>query len=85
MLNLKGKSIILCLIFISGCFFILSCAGAEQKASELYETAVFEEKQFNKEHAIKLYEDIVNKYPDTETAKKARKALKRLRGKENIL
>jgi TolA-binding protein len=50
-----------------------SCSG--RKAAELYETAQFEEKQNNREHAAKLYEEIVQKYPDSEFAQKAKERL----------
>ncbi len=47
-------------------------AGCGNKAAELYDTAQFEELQHNKDHAIKLYEEIERRYPDSEQAKKAR-------------
>ena len=56
-------------------FFLLlacmlsGCSG--NKAAELYETAGFEELQNNREHALKLYQQIIEKYPDSEYAKKA--------------
>lgn len=48
---------------------VSGCSG--NKAAELYDTAQFEEKQNNNEHAAKLYEEILKKYPDSEFAKKA--------------
>ncbi len=42
---------------------LLNCSG--NKAAELYDTAQFEEKQNNKEHAIQLYKEIMEKYPDS--------------------
>ena len=42
---------------------------------ELLETAQFEEKQGNKEHAAKLYQEIVQKHPGSENAKKAQERL----------
>jgi outer membrane protein assembly factor BamD (BamD/ComL family) len=56
------------------------CTG--QKAAELYETAQFEEKQNNPEHAAELYEEILRKYPDSEFAQKARARLTEIRGGE---
>ena len=53
------------------------CTG--QKAAELYETARFEEKQNNPEHAAELYEEILRKYPESEFAQKARERLADLR------
>lgn len=54
------------------------CSG-EKKASELLETARFEEKQNNREHATKLYDEIVRKYPDSAAAQEAARRLKELR------
>jgi len=54
------------------------CSG--NKASELYDTAQFEERQNNKEHAVKLYEEILKKYPDSELAKKAGERLSQIKG-----
>jgi outer membrane protein assembly factor BamD (BamD/ComL family) len=53
------------------------CTG--QKAAELYETAQFEEKQNNPEHATELYEEILRKYPDSEFASKSRERLTDIR------
>jgi len=47
------------------------CTSGEKKAAELMETARFEEKQNNREHAQKLYEEIIKKYPDSAAAKDA--------------
>jgi TolA-binding protein len=49
--------------------------ACSNKASELAETAKFEELQNNKEHAIKLYKEIVDKYPDSAQAKEAARRL----------
>ncbi len=46
------------------------------KGKELLDTAQFEEKQHNEEHARKLYEEIVTKYPGTEFAAEASERLK---------
>ena len=64
------------LLFIAGLLFP-GCSG-EKKAADLYETAAFEELQTNTPHARQLYQEIIEKYPDTETALKARQALARL-------
>ena len=61
--------------------FAVSISGCAEKASELFETAKFEELQNNKEHAVKLYEEIIKKYPDSEYAKKAEERLIELRKK----
>jgi outer membrane protein assembly factor BamD (BamD/ComL family) len=55
------------------------CAG--DKSKELYETAQFEEKQNNREHAEKLYAEIVAKYPNSAVANQARERLVALRAK----
>jgi outer membrane protein assembly factor BamD (BamD/ComL family) len=45
------------------------CTG--EKGKEVFDTAQFEEKQGNREHAAKLYNEIVQKYPGSELARKA--------------
>lgn len=56
-----------------------ACSG--DKSSELLETAQFEEKQSNKEHARKLYQEILTKYPNSAAAKQAEERLAALSGK----
>lgn len=60
------------------CTFVLlnltilpGCVSGEKKAAELLETAVFEEKQNNLEHASQLYNEILKKYPASPAAKDA--------------
>lgn len=53
------------------------------KSKELFETAQFEEKQNNKEHARQLYQEIVTKYPKSPLAKQAEERLATLGGKPN--
>ena len=65
------------LLMLVACFLLSACS-AENKAAEIYEIAAFEEVQFNVEHATQLYQEILEKYPETETARKAGKALERL-------
>lgn len=68
------------LIFMTVCMAALGgCAG--DKGKELYDTAQFEEKQRNNEHARQLYEEIVKKYPGTEFAAKAAERLQVIKGK----
>lgn len=50
---------------------LAGCTSSEKKAAELLETARFEEKQSNREHAQKLYQEIISKYPDSAAAKDA--------------
>ncbi|GFO62073.1 lipoprotein [Geomonas silvestris] len=57
----------------------MGCAG--DKAKELFETAQFEEKQHNNEHAEKLYNEIVSRYPDSVVAKQAQERLAVLKKK----
>ena len=60
------------------CFTVLmtlallaGCVSGEKKAAELLETARFEEKQSNLEHAAKLYDEILKKYPSSPAAEDA--------------
>jgi TolA-binding protein len=53
----------------------LSLAGCGDRAKELYETAQFEEKQTNAEHAGKLYREIIERYPDSPYAVQAKERL----------
>ena len=52
---------------------LLSCSA--DKAGELFETAQFEELQNNNEHARQIYEDIIDTYPQSDSAKKAEERL----------
>lgn len=73
---MKRVLVILMIVFAVS---LSGCSG--NKAAELYETAQFEEKQNNQEHAGKLYEEIVKKYPESEYAKKAGQRLVSIREK----
>ncbi|HPX62305.1 MAG TPA: hypothetical protein PLN25_11130 [Deltaproteobacteria bacterium] len=64
------------LIGLSGC-------SGDKKAAELLETAQFEEKQNNLEHASKLYETIIKKHPGTPAADKARSQLLELKARQS--
>jgi TolA-binding protein len=55
-----------------------ACTSSERAAQETYELAQFEQKQGNAEHARKLYQEVVTKYPDTSWAEKARTGLSEL-------
>lgn len=55
---------------------LVACSG--KGAQELFETAQFEEKQNNIEHARKLYEEIIAKHPQSDLAAKARERLESL-------
>lgn len=54
---------------------LLGCTNAEDRAGDLYDTAQFEEQQTNIEHAVQLYDELLELYPDTSWAKKARDRL----------
>lgn len=56
---------------------LAACSG--KGAQELYDTAQFEEKQNNLEHATKLYEEIVAKHPQSELAARAKERLDAIR------
>lgn len=50
---------------------LAGCTSGEKKSTELLETARFEEKQNNLEHATQLYHEILKKYPTSSAAKDA--------------
>ena len=63
--------------------FALAVSGcSDQKAKEKYETAQFEELQKNYVHARKLYQEIIEKYPESDYANEAQQRLKALENKE---
>lgn len=64
--------LVICLMTAAGC--------SENKGAQQLETAQFEEKQNNKEHAVKLYEEIISKYPGSPNAKTAQERLNVLKG-----
>jgi outer membrane protein assembly factor BamD (BamD/ComL family) len=61
----------LCMTMMVLMVLITGCVSGETKAAELLDTAKFEEKQTNLEHATKLYEEILRKYPTSPAAKEA--------------
>jgi len=67
------------LVALFSALLLTGCTSGEKKATELLETARFEEKQNNREHAQKLYEEILKKYPDSATAKEATGRLNELK------
>ena len=69
-------------LFIPALMFLLSvsvtgCSG--DKAKDLMDTALLEEKQHNPDHARQLYQEIIQKYPDSTIAKDAQKRLSDLK------
>lgn len=65
---------LLCLVFLC----LLSCSSGP---SELYETAEFEMLQTNYPHASQLYQEIIDKHPESEYAAKARARLQEIAAK----
>ena len=65
------------LLFLSVALVLSGCSG--DKAEELFETAKLEELQNAPDHAKKLYQEIVDKYPESEYAKKAKERLSALK------
>lgn len=55
------------------------CNSAEKQAEQLLDTARFEEKQHNLEHATLLYNEIIKKHPSSAAAKDAGLRLEELR------
>lgn len=62
------------LILLTVCCTALAACSSDQGKQSL-ETAQFEEKQNNREHAVKLYEEVVTKYPGSPNAKIAQERL----------
>jgi outer membrane protein assembly factor BamD (BamD/ComL family) len=75
------KRSILTSFFLTIILAIVLAACSGQKASELYDTAKFEELQNNREHAIQLYEQIIVRYPSSDYAVKAKERLDLLKAK----
>jgi outer membrane protein assembly factor BamD (BamD/ComL family) len=61
-----------------GMLLLAGLAGCGDRAKDLYQTAQFEEQQFNSAHAIKLYHEVVEKYPSSPYAEPARQRLSEL-------
>ena len=66
------------LVLLLGLALVFSCCSGN-KAEELFETAKLEELQNGPDHARELYQEIVDKYPESEYAKKARERLSALK------
>ena len=73
---MRTAQLLLCAL----CLVLVGCS--EQKATELFETAAFEENQGNVPHAKQLYEELVNLYPSTKVAEIARARLEDLKIRE---
>ncbi len=72
---MKGITVKILLLSLLICTPVLLSSCSAENAKELYKTAEFEELQNNRDHANKLYNEIVNKYPESEYAEKARNKL----------
>jgi len=72
---MRGKII---LLLLSLALAFSACSG--NKAEELFETAKLEELQNAPDHAMKLYQEIVDKYPESEYARKAKERLSAMKG-----
>ena len=59
--------------------FAIALSGCSDKAEELFETAKLEELQNAHDHAIELYQEIVDKYPESEYAQKAKERLSKMK------
>lgn len=71
---MKKRVLFLSIIFI--CLISLGCAD---KAKENFEIAQFEELQTNFPHARKLYKNIIENYPKSEYANKAKDRLEKIK------
>ena len=61
------------ILVVSWLFLML--AGCGDRAKELFDTAQFEERQYNVEHAQQLYREIIDEFPDSPYAAQARERL----------
>ncbi len=64
---------IILLVLITVCSSFTGCGG--NAAQETFDTAKLEELQNNPEHALILYQEIVEKYPDSPLAAKAQERI----------
>ena len=74
---MKYVKTLLIVIALSGLLYATGCGGSGAK--ELLDTATLEEKQNNPEHALKIYQEILEKYPDSKEAKTADERIKALK------
>ncbi len=75
---MKGRFVMYMLVVIIFSVFLSVSACSGNGAEELYKTAEFEELQNNREHALKLYYELIAKYPETEFARKAKSRVKEI-------
>jgi len=67
-------------VLAAGFLMLAMAACSADNGRQQLETARFEEKQNNREHAVKLYEEVVSKYPGSVNAKTAQERLNILKG-----
>jgi len=67
------------ILILMAVFCVSMTACTSDQGKQQLETAQFEEKQNNREHAIKLYQEVVTKYPGTPNAKTAQDRLNLLK------
>lgn len=66
------------------CIIFLLIAACGQSPEQLFQTAEFEVLQTNYPHATELYQEIIEKHPDSEFAERARKKLRELQGGQGV-
>ena len=82
LLKLKEKILKKRALFVSIIVILFLVFGCADKAKEKYEIAQFEELQTNFTHAKKLYTTIIENYPESEYANKARERLEIIKDKK---
>ncbi|MDO9307506.1 MAG: hypothetical protein Q7V04_00430 [Deltaproteobacteria bacterium] len=70
---------IVVLVALMSALLLSGCVSGENRAAELLETARFEEKQNNREHATKLYNEIILKYPTSQASRDAAARLEEIK------
>jgi hypothetical protein len=63
------------LVVVASLLLTLAASACGDPAKEMFDTAGFEELQNNKEHARELYGRIIEQYPESEFARKAKARL----------
>jgi outer membrane protein assembly factor BamD (BamD/ComL family) len=76
---MRIKYLRIAVLILALAFVLAACSG--NNASELYETAKFEELQNNREHAIQLYEQVIVRHPSSDYAIRAKERIDELKKK----
>lgn len=66
-------------VLLAGVIFLFGAGCSGDRSKEIFETAQFEEKQHNNEHAEKLYSELLTKYPKSPLARQAQERLDALK------